>query len=240
MVSFSLGEFMGEAHEVLAMLMLGVVCIHIMGVIIESYLHRENLVYPMISGYKFGNNNGDPVTRHGTVGMMIFLLALLGGLVFFWGYLMDSEEQPYLIFTGPTLPDNALWRQECGDCHLAFHPTLLPARSWRKLLDTQDQHFDEDLALDEDTMSELETFLINNAAETGLTEAARKINASVPATETPLTITKTDYWKQKHRDIKETYWKHTQVKGKSNCSACHLDAEAGTFEDAAMRLPKLK
>ena len=79
-----------------------------------------------------------------------------------------------------------------------------------------------------------------SAAETGLTEAARKINASVPAAETPLAITETDYWKKKHHDIKQAYWKHKQVKGKSNCPACHLDAEAGTFEDAAMRLPKLK
>jgi len=27
------------------------------------------------------------------------------------------------------------------------------------------------------------------------------------------------------------------VRSKANCAACHLDAERGTFEDAAMRMP---
>lgn len=238
MVSFSLGEAMHEIHEVLALVMLGTVLIHIMGVIIESILHRENLVYPMISGYKRGSSS-DPVARHSTVGMMIFLLSLLAGLAFFWGYLTDSKEQPYLIFTGPLLPDNTLWRQECGDCHLAFHPTLLPARSWVKLLETQSDHFGEDLGLDKTTLDELRLFHTTNAAESRLTEVANKTMRSVPVNETPLAITQTSYWKAKHRDIGETYWKNDGVKSPGNCAACHLDAKAGTFEDAAMRLPKI-
>jgi hypothetical protein len=32
-------------------------------------------------------------------------------------------------------------------------------------------------------------------------------------------------------------WQSPLVKSKANCAACHLDAEAGTFEDAAMHIP---
>jgi hypothetical protein len=28
------------------------------------------------------------------------------------------------------------------------------------------------------------------------------------------------------------------VKSKSNCAACHLDAEAGTYQDSAIRIPR--
>ena len=78
---------------------------------------------------------------------------------------------------------------------------------------------------------------MKNAAEQASTEAAWKIDRSIPASETPLRITETAYWIDKHREISDTLWEHPRVKGRISCAACHLDAEAGTFEDAAMRLP---
>ena len=87
-------------------------------------------------------------------------------------------------------------------------------------------------------MKEIETFLVENAAEQALTEAAWKINRSIPKTETLLRITEAPYWVRKHQEIPDLVWKHPKVNGKVNCIACHLDADSGTFEDAAMRLPK--
>jgi hypothetical protein len=55
---------------------------------------------------------------------------------------------------------------------------------------------------------------------------------------TPLRITETPYWVEKHREIPESDWQLPLVNSKSNCAACHLDALAGTFEDAAMRIPR--
>lgn len=78
---------------------------------------------------------------------------------------------------------------------------------------------------------------MKNAAEQVLTEAAWKIDRSIPAAETPLRITETAYWINKHREIPDNVWEHPMVNGRVSCGACHLDAEAGTFEDAAMRLP---
>jgi hypothetical protein len=141
-------------------------------------------------------------------------------------------------FVGKRLPDNQTWRAECGSCHLAFHPTLLPARSWRALMDRQDDHFGDALGLDQTTVAEILDFLEKNSAETGMTEAAYKINRSIPAGQTPLRITETVYWIDKHRTIEEKFWKTPKVGSRGNCGACHLDAERGTFEDAAMRLPR--
>ena len=104
----------------------------------------------------------------------------------------------------------------------------------------QASHFAEDLFLEPDAVAEIEAFLIENAAEQGLTEAAWKINKSIPRSDTLLRITKAPYWIKKHQEISDAVWQDPKVNGKVNCGACHLDADKGTFEDAAMRLPTEK
>jgi hypothetical protein len=138
---------------------------------------------------------------------------------------------------GPDLPDNALWREACGECHLAYHPTLLPARSWQRMLMEQHAHFEEDLDLEKETLTALRTFAVKNAAESMLTEAAWNINNSTPPEQSPQRITKTLYWKEQHQNINDKIWQHPEINFQGNCGACHLDAEQGTFEDAAMQLP---
>lgn len=46
------GHFMEELHEIAANGMMAIVGIHIAGVIVSSWLHRENLVLAMITGWK--------------------------------------------------------------------------------------------------------------------------------------------------------------------------------------------
>src|SRR6185437_3656150 len=48
------GESPEEIHEVCANVWLGLVIVHIAGVVIGSSIHRENLVRAMITGYKQG------------------------------------------------------------------------------------------------------------------------------------------------------------------------------------------
>jgi len=50
------GEWLKEFHEVLASAMLGVVGLHVAGVVVSGFLHRENLVHSMVNGYKTGRS----------------------------------------------------------------------------------------------------------------------------------------------------------------------------------------
>lgn len=234
-LSFSAGAVLRDLHEVAALAMLTLVLVHLAGVAVESVVHHENLAAAMLTGYKRGQMAG----AHGyrLLGVALLFAAATAGAASFSGYLFANPQQPYRPFVGPELPDDATWREECGGCHLAYHPLLLPARSWERLMQEQGDHFGDDLALDAETTAAIVAFLRANASERELTEAAWKINASTPPGETPLRITETRYWRAVHRRIAEAAFDTEAVRGRHDCGACHLDAALGTFEDAAMRIP---
>jgi hypothetical protein len=126
------------------------------------------------------------------------------------------------------------WQHECGSCHLAFHPSLLPARSWQEMLRQQD-HFGEDLALDTEVVAALSSFATAHSAEHAETPAAWKIASRTPASSTPLRITETSYWKGRHGSVADADWQRVK---RIDCGGCHLDAELETFEPGAIRIGK--
>lgn len=236
--TYAEGEALKELHEVLASAMLALVLVHLVGVAVESWLHRENLTKAMFDGRKQGVAAEAISSVHYLIGTLLMSLAIAFGVWFFWGYFTQTPQRPYLPFVGKALPDNKVWREECGSCHLAYHPTLLPARSWTRLLQNQNEHFGEALGLDAATTAAILDFLQKNSADTEMTEPAYKINQSITPNAIPLRITETGYWVDKHREVPAAVWRNQKVGNKANCSACHQDAEKGTFEDAAMRLPE--
>ena len=48
------GDWMAETHEAIASIMLAVVVVHLLGVAVGSWRHKENLVLAMINGFKYG------------------------------------------------------------------------------------------------------------------------------------------------------------------------------------------
>ena len=62
------------------------------------------------------------------------------------------------IASGPKLPAAAspAWKSECGSCHVAYPPGLLPAASWRAVMAGLDRHFDTDATIDAPTATAIE------------------------------------------------------------------------------------
>ncbi len=239
MLSFETAHIFREIHEWSAWTMLAVVAMHVFAIVAESILKRENLIMAMITGYKEGGDSGVSVRPWGGVAVVLLLIIVLVSFFTFRGYLGSTEQKPYLPFVGIQLPENDTWREECSDCHMAYHPSLLPARSWQQMMQDQHDHFDDDLDLDDEVVTELLGFMRNNSAEKLRIEPSWRILRTLPLDQTPLRITETGYWKSKHDQIEQRYWDSDKVKSKGNCAACHYDAKAGTFEDAAMRMPHL-
>ena len=73
------GEWTADLHEGLAGAMLSVVVIHILGVIVSSLIHRENLIRSMITGYKAGPPSQGIQRAWWPVGV-----AVLGLAIAFW------------------------------------------------------------------------------------------------------------------------------------------------------------
>lgn len=250
-LSFAQVQIVKELHKLAAYAMLLVVGGHLAGVVVESVLHKENLAGSMITGFKMTEPGTPQAILHRKLASAMALAMLaFGGWWFFYAIdrqidertgKLDKEKdagvEQHWRFIGKELPDNELWRDECGKCHSEFYPALLPSRSWEKILAEKDNHFERKLKFDAPTAAAVLKFLTDNSADKHFTEAAFKIEQSIPKDSTPLRITETPFWVKKHRNIKDEDWVNPEVKHKYNCVACHEDAKAGTFEDAAMHIP---
>ncbi len=234
--SYGLGWWARNIHDGIASLMMGLVVIHVIGVIIESRHHNENLVMSMLHGRKATTVATPAVKSHRAVASVLVLL--LFGYVLSAGLgIIPGKEWFNSQFTGNQLATLDVWQEECGGCHMAYHPSLLTERSWNKLLQQQHQHFGEDLYLDEATQKQLSHYATANSAEQGETEPARKIVSWSKPSLTPLRITETRYWQHKHEEIDPEVWKQSNVNGKTQCDSCHSDAKQGWFEDSKMSVP---
>ena len=234
LLTFAQGDALREIHEVLAWTMLAVVAMHLVGVVASSLFERENLPAAMIRGRKRAVESEQSVSLAANAAIAMLIVSVGFAAWYFRGYFKTARDVPYLPFTGPALAMDAQWQHECGSCHLAFHPSLLPVRSWQAMLAQQD-HFGEDLALDPAIVAALSSYAGEHSAEHAETPTAWKIASRTPADSTPLRITDIAYWKRRHADVTEADWQRVN---KVDCGGCHLDADLGTFEPGAIHIGK--
>jgi cytochrome b len=77
------GDWVGQAHDTLSYAMLTVIGLHVSGVVLSSILHRENLVYSMISGCKPGvQQDAIASSRHWWAVLLAGLAGTAGWLAF--------------------------------------------------------------------------------------------------------------------------------------------------------------
>lgn len=101
------GDWLEETHEVLANLMLLTVGVHVAGVVLSSWLHKENLVRAMVTGRKPGQAP-DGIRRAWTTIAALMLVAVLG---FWWQQWQTAPQQTALhavdqAHTGGTSDDD--------------------------------------------------------------------------------------------------------------------------------------
>ena len=133
--------------------------------------------------------------------------------------------------------NNPTYKEECGACHFAYQPELLPEASWMKILTNLDDHFGESIELDGDSRKAISAYLKSNNAEYSSAKRAVKIMRSL-GNQVPLRITDIPYIREKHHEISSNILKRESIGSLSNCSTCHTTAENGIYEDDNVIIPK--
>ena len=76
------GDALEDLHEVSSYAILAVVAVHVLGVLVSSVMHRENLVRSMITGYKSDGQNEGIKRSYAWLGVIM----LVAVVAFWFGY----------------------------------------------------------------------------------------------------------------------------------------------------------
>lgn len=125
-------------------------------------------------------------------------------------------------------PPPARYVEECGSCHLAYPARMLGASSWRAVLAGLESHFGSDATVAPEALEEIRAYLIAGA------RSKETATGSGPL----LRITETAWFRHEHPKPGARVWAHPDVKSPANCGACHREAEAGSYGERSLRVPK--
>jgi len=229
-------DFFKEVHELFANLFLAIVAIHIAGAILDKFIKNGDAIDSMINGYKKAKE-----------GIKLNLFQKIFAIVWITASLFSVY---YLLFTNNIFLSNhnikydyaTLHKEfynECGSCHMVYPPNLLPKKSWKVMMSDLENHFGDDASIDKATNISILAFLEQNSAEHSTSQASLGILKSLKqSNETIISISKTPYWKAKHKDIDDKIFKSKKVISKANCKACHKDIEYGLIENDLINIPK--
>ena len=137
----------------------------------------------------------------------------------------------------PPTEANTAWQTECGSCHVAYPPALLPQASWRRIMADLDRHFGENASLDPATQADILRFLETYAAEHD-SRGGRKVIKRMDGDPAPLRITETAWFRHEHDEVPRATWARKAIGSAANCGACHREAEQGNYDEDAIRIPK--
>lgn len=135
---------------------------------------------------------------------------------------------------------NPEYRTACGECHLAYQPGLLPARSWQQITAHLPWHFGQTLTIDPELLARLQRYLELAAADRNGYLRSIKIMIDTPEDLTPLRISELSHVRVEHAKSEVPVDEAAvRVGGLHRCEGCHTRAEAGFYNEHEVVLPML-
>lgn len=137
---------------------------------------------------------------------------------------------------------NATYSEECGSCHLAYQPGLLPAQAWAQIMDPAalGDHYGDDASLAETRRTGILVWLTAHSADQASEVRSRAFAVGFnPDAGTGLPrITETRYFKRKHDRVPASLVTgNPDVGSFSQCNACHRGAVKGIYNDSQIDIP---
>jgi mono/diheme cytochrome c family protein len=129
------------------------------------------------------------------------------------------------------IPAFTPYNQQCNVCHFAYPPGMLPAASWKKLMDAMPQHFTSQVMINIDTQEEISNWLQAHASTFPLV-------AEEPPQQR---ITQSAWWTKIHMNnpkVSAAVWKKPSVSNGASCVTCHQAAANGEYNAKTARVPK--
>jgi len=175
----------------------------------------------------------------GAIIMASSLMLSVSGIAFAdWDGWDDNERGVFKRTTTLSAVSNKLYATECSACHFAYQPGWLPAKSWKKMMGSLDDHFGENAELDQQTNNQITQYLVAESADVQPNRKSQKILRSIRENETPLRISTLRYMLNKHDEIPDRLIKgNPKVGSRANCIACHTGASEGSFNEHGVNIP---
>lgn len=136
---------------------------------------------------------------------------------------------------------DATYVKECGACHFAYSPGLLPARSWELHMSRLERHFGESVNLAEPARSAIHRYLTENAADRSPYAGSKIMMERVDPKSTPYRFNDVPLYREMHRIVLEVISIKSKLKVRTltNCNGCHQYAPEGSFGNSELLIPGL-
>jgi len=183
--------------------------IHIVGVLVEQFYHKTNMVFAMITGYKKAKGEDSKIGKYKSGLTYVFLF--ISAMVFFVS--VDGRNNPFVVskFTQHDYKHESFtYYTECGSCHKPYPPFMLPKSSWERIKGGLSNHFGEEISptmkkgenrisLNDQTV--IFNYLGKNSADDSTREISVKVMKSLDGARGRKSITKIQIWNDIHADI---------------------------------------
>lgn len=158
--------------------------------------------------------------RRATGSVMLSAILAFGG----YGLLVNALDGE------PRYPQDEVYIEECGACHLAYAPDLLPVESWHKLMTGLEDHFGDNAELDDETAAHIAAYLEANGLSRGRPSKMSRLLRGLPA-DPPLRITELPAFLNLHHMIPRELEVTELAEGfLSPCADCHKEAALGIYD----------
>lgn len=159
----------------------------------------------------------------GVILLSAILLFGVGGVVVY-GLEAQEDYQP-----------DELYVEECGACHYAYPPGLLPESSWRGIMAGLEDHFEENAETDQETANYVTSYLVANSLKLGENSKWSALLRNLPSNP-PLRITDLPGFRQLHESELELIdGLNVGLEFFAPCEDCHRQAEQGLFDKELLR-----